>query len=75
MADHEDSPSFRKRVEDALAAGLPIPDFPDVSPLAGVAMAQHEAAEEFEKAGFARNEAIFLTAAMFSGNPGAGPVH
>ena len=71
----EDSPSFRKKVEDALAEGLPIPDFPDVSPLAGIAMAQHEATGEFEKAGFSRGEAIFLVAAMFTGNPGQGPAH
>lgn len=71
----EDSQPFRERVEAALAKGMPIPDFPDVSPLAGLAMAQHEAVSEFEKVDFSRGEALFLVAAMFAGNPGQGPAH
>lgn len=71
----DDKRPFRERVEEALAKGMPIPDFPDVSPLAGVAMAQNEAVSEFEKAGFTRGESLFLVAAMFSGNPGQGPAH
>lgn len=71
----EDSQPFRERVEAALASGMPIPDFPESSPLAGLALAQNEATDEFEKAGFARGEALFLVAAMFAGNPGQGPAH
>lgn len=74
MADDDDRP-FKERVEAALAKGLPIPDFPDVSPLFGLAMAQNEAVGEFEKAGFTRGEALYLCAAMFNGNPGQGPAH
>lgn len=75
MADRDKEKSFQERVQEALAAGLPIPDFPDVSPLAGLAMAQNEAVGEFEKAGFARGEALYLCAAMFCNNPGLGPCH
>lgn len=74
MASKDDQP-FRERVEAALASGLPIPDFPESSPLAGLAMAQNEAVGEFEKAEFTRGEALYLVAAMFAGNPGQGPAH
>lgn len=75
MSDEEKS--FQQRVEEALAAGLPMPDFPDGggTPLANLAAAQHEAVNEWEKAGFPRGEALYLVAAMFSNNPGLGPSH
>lgn len=75
MPNPDNEKSFQERVEEALASGLPIPDFPDGSPLSGLASAQHEVCAEFENAGFARNEALYLTASMFAGNPGQGPVH
>ncbi len=68
-----DSPDFQRRVQEALENGLPIPDFPDVSPLKGLVMAYGEAVKQFEQEGFARNEALYLVSAMFNGNPGFPP--
>lgn len=70
-----DTPEFRKRVEEALAKGAPIPDFPEVNPLKGLAMTENEAVKTWEEEGFSRGEALYLVAAMFCGNPGQGPVH
>jgi hypothetical protein len=67
MADYEEE------VRKALAEGRSIPPFPDMSPLAGLAMAQHEAVTEWVKAGFSRGEALYMVAASFCGNPGASP--
>lgn len=74
-SDEDPKLSFQKRVEEALAAGLEIPDFPEASPLAALAMGYNEAVNEFEKAGFTRGEALCLTSGMFCNNPGLGPVH
>lgn len=73
--DGDKEKSFQKRVEEALASGMPISDFPDASPLAGLTMAYAEAVEEFEKRDFSRGEALYLTSAMFCNNPGLGPAH
>lgn len=71
MADKDKS--FQKRVEEALAKGEPLPGFPEVSPIRSLAMAQNECCQEFEKEGFKRNEALYLTASMFNGHPGIAP--
>jgi len=73
MSDTGDD--FQKRVADALKNGEPIPEFPEFSPLGGLAMAQHEVHSEFVKAGFARGEALYLTASMFCGNPSQSPAN
>lgn len=65
---------FEARVQKALKDGLPLNDFPDASPLMSLTMAYNEAVGCFEQSGFKRGEAIWLAAAMFCGNPGAGPV-
>ena len=71
MADNGDD--FQKRVQEALAKGEPLPGFPSMSPLESLGMAMHETALAFEKAGFMRGEALYMTSSMFTGNPGAGP--
>lgn len=70
-----DSESFKERVEAALAKGMPIPDFPEVSPLKGLAMAQHEATANWQEAGFSRSESLYMVACMFAGTPGPPPPH
>lgn len=64
---------FQARVQSALANGEPIPGFPTSSPLESLGMAMHETVTAFEKAGFMRGEALYMTAAMFNGNPGQSP--
>lgn len=75
MAESDKEKSFRERVEEALASGLPIPDFPQTTALSDLATAYNEAVSEFEKTGFTRNEALYLVSAMFNSNPGLGPCH
>jgi hypothetical protein len=36
-------------------------------------MAQAAVAKEFESEGFSRRESLYMTAAMFNGNPGIAP--
>lgn len=71
-----DTRPFKQRVEDALASGMPIPDFPDVSPLAAMAMANHELINELTKEEmFSRGEALYIITSLMTGNPGQGPAH
>jgi len=64
---------FEKRVADALIKGEPMPDFPTISPLKSLAMAQAAVVREFKEEGFDSNAALYLTAAVFTGNPGIAP--
>lgn len=72
MANEE---GFHERVEKAMSEGIPFPDFPEASPLESLAYAYSEATEAFEKAGFKRGEAVYLTSAMFCGSPSIGPIN
>lgn len=43
------------------------------SPMTGMALATHELANEYEKAGFSRREAVYLASATMNGTPGTAP--
>ena len=75
MAEPDD---YQKRVEDALREGKPIPGFPTMpedpfNDLDALAMSQRAVVETYEKNGFSHADAMYLTACMFTGNPGAAP--
>lgn len=65
---------FQERVQKALSEGVNFPEIPNASPLMGLTMAYNEAVNCFVNSGFKRNEAVWLTSAMFCGNPGLGPI-
>jgi len=67
------SDDYEEQIRQALEEGRPLPGFPDMSPMRGLAMAQHEAVLEWVNAGFSRGEALYMVAASFTGNPGASP--
>lgn len=73
MASEEDKRSFQERVNEALEKGLPIPEFPNTTPLRGLALATQELVEEYEKAEFSRWEALYLAMATMNGTPGSFP--
>ena len=69
------SDDFDARMQAAMSdPGMPASDVEQAEmSLESIAITQHEACLAFGRAGFARDEALYLTAAMFSGSPGRPP--